>query len=68
MSGLYMVVCQGYPNIYVMAASFDDARKEWLDEYINIDDGTGLKLKEEDCISVMPDTIAFLAPREEVIL
>ena len=64
--GLYLVQCQGYQNIYVMADSFDHARQKWLGQYINIDEDTGKP--SEELISPMPDTIAFLAEVEEVIL
>jgi hypothetical protein len=66
MTGLYMVVCSGYPNIYVTALNFDGARQKWLDDYINKDDLTGKPVPKEEKINPMPDTIAFLAPMEEV--
>lgn len=68
MPGLYQIICQGYPNIYVMADSFDHARTKWLVRYINIDENTGQRITGEDAINPMPDTIAFMADETEVIL
>ncbi len=65
--GLYMVVSQGYSNIYVMADSFDDARTKWLEKYINVDED-GKPCSVPDQFYPMPDTIAFLAEKDEVIL
>lgn len=64
--GLYLIVCQGYENVYVMADSFDHARQKWLDKYINIDEETGKPC--DDPISPMPDTIAWKAEISEILL
>jgi len=64
--GLYLIQCSGYESIYVMADSFDHARQKWLNQYINIDEDTGLPCGEP--ISPMPDVIAFIAGIDQVIL
>ena len=68
MDKLYLVTCQGYENIYVLAESFDAARQKWLDEYINWDEEEGIPTPIEDRISPEPDTIAYLANGNQVLL
>lgn len=56
---LFVITCQGYETVYVLAPSFDEARVKWIDNYINADDD-GTPVPEEERIFPMPDSISYL--------